>query len=118
MSSCDLETNWLSLRAWLQRCVLPSAIILILMMVCLRLTLQAGRYQDQTSLIIGFSLLYFVLIRGGHLMMIRSMHFDLKKTYGKKYEVKLSGLPQNLKRHNLGFTLARIKRDLIHQPKP
>lgn len=114
MSSRDLETKWLSLRAWLQRCVLPAAVMLIAMMMCLRVTLQAGRYQDQTSLIIGFSLLYFVLIRGGHLIMIRSMHFDLKKSYGKKYEARLAALPQNLKGHNLGFTLARIKRDLIH----
>ena len=65
-------------------------------------------------MIIGFVTSYFVLIRGGHLVMIRSMHFDLKKQFGQKYEARLAELPKHAKRQNIGFSLARIKRDLIN----
>ena len=113
MTSQGLETYWLSLRVWLKRCVLPSAITLALLVASLRLFLRDGIYRDQTSLIFGFFMLYFVLVRGGHMLMIRSMHFDLKKTYGDKYAQRLKRLPTDLRRNNIGFTLARIKRELI-----
>lgn len=45
--------------------------------------------------------------------MIRSMHFELKHTYGEAYDQYLTALPANMHRHNLGFSLARIKRNLI-----
>jgi hypothetical protein len=43
------------------------------------------------------------------------MHFDMKRTYGEAYERRLSQLPRGLKQRNIGFTLARIKRDLINE---
>lgn len=114
MSPEELETRWLSLRYWLQKCVLPSAITLAGLLLALPVVLPKPAYRLETMVIFAFFTLYFVLFRGGHLIMIRSMHFDLKKTYGPKYESRLKSLPKDLKRQNLGFTLARIKRDLIH----
>ena len=113
MSPLELETRWLSLRYWLTRCVLPSAITLCGLLLLLPFFVSHPQYKDQTAAIFGFFTLYFVLFRAGHLFMIRSMHFDLKTTYGKAYEARLKLLPQNLHRKNLGFTLAKIKRELI-----
>lgn len=113
MTSQDLETHWLSLRYWLTRCVLPSAVTLCALLLLLPLAVKHPQYRDQTAAILGFFTLYFVLFRAGHVFMIRSMHFDLKTTYGEAYELRLRELPANLHRKNLGFTLAKIKRELI-----
>lgn len=113
MSPVELETRWLSLRFWLLRCVLPSALSLTGLLLLVFMFMDHPQYKDQTAVILGFSTLYFVLFRGGHLFMIRSMHFDLKRTYGKAYEARLQAMPSDLRRQNLGFMLARIKRELI-----
>ncbi len=118
MTSAELETGWLSLRHWVQRCVLPSVLTLIGLLLSLPIILKDNTYQTETSVVFTFFTVYFVLIRGGHLIMIRSMHFDLRKTYGKTYEARLAKLPRDLRRVNLGFTLTRIKRDLIHNSRP
>ncbi len=117
MSALELEKNWLSLHYWLRRVVLPSSLVLIAVLFFLRTLISIPQYRDQAAALIGFFTLYFILIRGGHLLMIRSMHFDLKKTYGEKYDLRLAKLPSDLKRQNIGFLLARIKRDLIHTQK-
>lgn len=117
MSSTELETRFLSLRFWLLRCVLPCAITLAGLIVFLRVFIESPHHRDQTALILAFSMVYFTLFRAGHLFMIRSMHLDLKHTYGNAYEVRLQKLPRDLQRKNLGFTLARIKRDLIDRKR-
>ena len=115
MTPKDLETRWLSSRYWLVKCVLPSAITLGGLIVLLPVILPDPMYRKETMTIFAFFTLYFVLFRGGHMIMIRSMHFDLLKTYGQKYEDRLKALPRDLRLQNIGFTLAKIKRDLIHK---
>jgi hypothetical protein len=117
MTPKELERNWLSLYVWVRRCVLPAGLILLGLLLIIKLLLIDLWLLNHVSAIFGFFVVYFVLVRGGHLIMIRSLHFDLKKTYGKAYEVHLLTLPSNLRRYNLGFTLARIKRDLIHSAR-
>jgi len=75
---------------------------------------------DHNAVIIGFFVLYFVLVRGGHIIMIRSMHNDLLANYKTPYAEKLKRLPKRgrglVHRHqNIGFSLARIKRELIDE---
>jgi len=46
--------------------------------------------------------------------MIRSLHNEMMRKYKEAYKDRLAAIPRDrLRRHNLGFTLARIKRDLI-----
>ena len=117
-----LERDWLSLRYWLLRCVLPSAIVLLIVLALLRLTASSDKYLNHSAVIVGFFAAYFVLVRGGHLIMIRSMHFEMKRKYEEAYRERLAYVPiGQMKRRNLGFTLARIKRELIDMkipPKP
>ncbi|MDA8708345.1 hypothetical protein N9M10_03130 [Hellea sp.] len=109
-----LERDWLSLRYWLQSCVLPSAIILLVILGLLRLIDSDAVGLNHKAVIVGFFALYFVLIRGGHIIMIRSLHFELKRKYEEAYREKLAYVPiGQIKRRNIGFTLAKIKRELI-----
>lgn len=109
-----LERDWLSLRYWLQKCVLPSALVLLLVLGLFRLIGYEVSYLNHSAVIVGFFALYFVLIRGGHIIMIRSLHFELKRKYEDAYREKLAYVPKGqIKRRNIGFTLARIKRELI-----
>jgi len=113
-----LERDWLSLRYWLLRCVLPSTLILILVLGLFRVVMDTPSTLNHNAVIVGFFALYFILIRGGHILMIRSLHFDLKRKYEAAYREKLAYLPiGQMKRRNIGFTLARIKRELIDMPK-
>lgn len=115
-----LERDWLSLRYWLQRCVLPSALFLLAALGLLRLIDADVSSLNHNAVIVGFFVLYFILIRGGHIIMIRSLHFELKRKYEEAYREKLAYVPiGQIKRRNIGFTLARIKRELIDlQTKP
>ena len=117
-----LERDWLSLRYWLQWCVFPSAIILLTILGLLRMIGSETSALDHNSVIVGFFVVYFVLIRGGHILMIRSLHFELKRKYEEAYRERLAYVPiGQIKRRNIGFTLARIKRELIDMkipPKP
>jgi len=115
-----LERDWLSLRYWLQRCVLPSAIVLLVILGLLRLMDAEAVGLNHKALIVGFFVFYFILVRGGHILMIRSMHFEMKRKYEEAYRERLAYLPiGQMKRRNIGFTLARIKRELIDlQAKP
>lgn len=114
-----LERDWLSLRYWLQRCVFPSAVILLTILGLLRLIGLEASALDHNSIIVGFFVAYFVLIRGGHIIMIRSLHFELKRKYEEAYRERLAYVPiGQIKRRNIGFTLARIKRELIDMKIP
>jgi len=109
-----LERDWLSLRYWLLRCVLPSTLILILVLGLFRVVMDTPSTLNHNAVIVGFFALYFILIRGGHILMIRSLHFDLKRKYEAAYREKLAYLPiGQMKSRNIGFTLARIKREIL-----
>ena len=113
-----LERDWLSLRYWLTRCVLPSAIFLLAILGLFRLIDADISNLNHNAVIVGFFALYFVLVRGGHIIMIRSLHFELKRKYEEAYREKLAYVPiGQIKRRNIGFTLARIKRDIINTTK-
>ncbi len=116
MTPSELEHRFLSLKCWMQRIVLPSAAVLLLVLLTFGWLTNNEKTLDHNAVIVGFFMLYFVLVRGGHLLMIRSMHKDMLKNYEDPYKARLAGLPEKtLRRHNLGFTLARIKRDLIDE---
>ncbi len=111
----ELEQRMLSLKSWLMGCVLPSALILVCLLLLLRLLTRDPNILDHTSVIIGFFITYFVLIRGGHILMIRALHTELKTKFKERYAHKITMLPANFKKRNLGFTLARMKRDLMNE---
>ena len=114
-----LERDWLSLRYWLQRCVLPSAMFLILALILLRMIDADISNLNHNAVIVGFFVFYFILIRGGHIIMIRSLHFELKRKYEDAYREKLAYVPiGQIRRRNIGFTLARIKWELINMKIP
>ena len=109
-----LERENLSLRYWAQRCVLPAAIILLIMLGLFRLITDNQKDLDHNAVIVGFFSFYYVLVRGGHLLMIRALHFELKRKYETRYREKLSHFSRAaFRRRNLGFTLAQIKRELV-----
>jgi len=114
MTPETLQTNWLSLRYWLTRCVLPAVIVLLGILMLLKMVTVTPRDLDHKAVIVGFFTLYYILVRGGHILMTRSLHKELQKKYDDKYREKLASFePSSMKRRNIGFTLARIKRELI-----
>ena len=113
-----LERDWLSLRYWLLRCVLPTSCTLVFVLLVMRWVSTDPKELNQSALIVGFFALYFVAVRGGHLIMMRSLHFEMKRKYKDAYREKLAHLKaETMKRHNIGFTLARIKRDILNTTK-
>ncbi len=109
-----LEQDWLSFRFWALRCVLPAILFLLLILGFLRLFAGQGTALDHSTVIVSFFTVYFILIRGGHILMMRSLHKDLMKTYQEAYSHKLGYIScAEFKRRNIGFTLARIKRELM-----
>lgn len=120
MTTSELEQDWLSLRCWLLRCVLPASVVLALTLGGFRLITDNVQILNHNALIVGFFILYFILVRGGHMLMIRSMHRELLAKYEEPYKARLAKLPRRgsglfVRRSNIGFTLAKIKRDLITQ---
>ena len=118
MTISELEQDWLSLRCWLLRCVLPASVVLLLTLGGFRLITDEAQILNHNALIVGFFILYFILVRGGHILMIRSMHRELLAKYEDVYTARLAQLPRRgnglfVRRSNIGFTLAKIKRDLI-----
>ena len=114
MTAKELERSYLSLRCWLQRVVLPSAALLTAALIVFKRVTSDPSILNHNAVIVGFFILYFVLVRGGHLIMIRSLHNEMMRKYKEAYKDRLAAIPRDrLRRHNLGFTLARIKRDLI-----
>ncbi|MEP1230800.1 MAG: hypothetical protein ABJG88_09010 [Litorimonas sp.] len=109
-----LQRDWLSLHYWLMRCVLPSALILLVILAALRMITDTDHALDHKAVIAGFFTLYFILVRGGHILMTRSLHKELQRKYDMDYREKLAKYhPDTMRRRNIGFTLARIKRELI-----
>lgn len=115
MTVYEIETRMLSLRSWLVGCVLPSAITLCATLLMFKTVTGDPTILNHNAVIVGFFIFYFVLIRGGHLIMIRSLHKELKVKYAEAYFGKLAALPPKFKKRNLGFTLASMKRDLINE---
>ena len=115
MTFTELERDVLSFRCWLRRSVLPTGLALLAVLIVLALVSDGdGRALDHRAVIVGFFALYLVLIRGGHLVMIRSLHAELKRLCAEPYAARLAKLP-SLKGRNAGFALARIKRNLIDE---
>ena len=113
MTIGELERDVLSLRCWVRRVVLPTSLVLLALLVLMSARGLETKALDHISALVGFFALYFVLVRGGHLVMIRSLHAELKRKYPDDYAERLSSLP-SLRGRNAGFALARIKRDMIH----
>lgn len=118
MTIQDLERNNLSLHAWISSCLVPMTLVLIGLLILIKWLITDTQYQAQTAVIFAFSSVFYILVRGGHMMMIRSLHEDMKTTYGKAYEDRLADLPDHIRHRNLGFTLARMKRNLIDANTP
>jgi len=116
-----LENHYLTLRFWLRRYVLPTGLILIALLLLARFisgpTKESATELNNISAILGFFSLYFVLVRGGHLYMIRSMHFQLKTEFAAVYPLSLQELPRQIKIRQLGAALARIKANLYRRTK-
>lgn len=109
-----LSDRWLSLRCWLLRTVLPSAGSLLIVLAILTAANPDERTLNHTSAMVGFAALYFCLFRGGHMLMIRSLHFEMLRKHDEAYRDKLAAISDGqLRRRNLGFTLARLKRDIL-----
>ena len=113
MTVRDIERDILSLRTWCLRTVLPTALVLVAILLMLR-TRGEGQALNHWAVIVGFFALYYVLVRGGHLLMIRSLHSELKSKYPRTYSEKLAALP-SLRGRNAGFALARLKREMIDE---
>ncbi len=110
-----LEQRYLSIRYWMRTSLLPAALLLLLVLIFIRVWSHTNYDRNHAAVIAGFFTVFFILVRAGHLYMIRAMHMDLKATYATKYAQKLRKLPKNMRRQNIGFALARIKSELIHQ---
>lgn len=75
---------------------------------------ELERFRDHNATIVGFFAFYFVLIRGGHMIMIRSLHKELLTKHEEAYRYELAAVdPILFKRKTLGFTLAQIKRRIL-----
>lgn len=109
-----LATDYLSLKYWRRRAVYPSLVILILVLLVILLFSPTRQDRDQSALIIAFFAFFFNVIRGGHLYMMRSLHLELLRDHKAAYLQKLSELPDNLGKENIGFLLARLKSEIMH----
>ena len=75
---------------------------------------EAPRFRDHNATIVGFFAFYFVLVRGGHMIMIRSLHKDLMRKHEEAYRYELAAVdPILFRRRSIGFTLAQIKRRIL-----
>ena len=121
MSPEHIARRWLSLRCWALRSVLPAALGVIACLLLIRAVGGGERTLNHSAALIGFGGLYFALFRGGHILMLRSLHTDMMRRFEDAYRQRLARLDEaSLRRANLGFTLARIKRDIMveAQKKP
>ena len=111
MTPDSFTETYLSLRVWLQRIVLPTMLCLLVYLYMVSAFSDTPRFRDHSAVLIGFSAFYFVLIRGGHMVMIRSLHHDLMKKHEEAYRYELAAIdPILFRRRSIGFTLAQIKR--------
>ena len=106
--------RYLSLRCWLQRSALPAAVAVVAFLLLIQQFGADERTVNHSAALIGFAGLYFVLFRGGHILMIRSLHGEMMKKHQEAYRKHLAMLTEGeIKRSNVGFTLARMKRDIL-----
>ena len=118
MTPETLIANHLCLRVWLQRIVLPTMLLLLLCLSVFSMVSDAPRFRDHNATIIGFFAFYFILIRGGHMIMIRSLHKDLMKKHEDDYRYELAAVdPVLFRRKSIGFTLAQIKRRILENAR-
>ena len=114
MTPESLVRHHLSLRYWLLKIVFPTMLVLLMCLYLFSLISEVERFRDHNATIVGFFAFYFVLIRGGHIIMIRSLHGELMSKHEKAYRLELSKLNMSgLKRKKIGFTLAQIKRRIF-----
>ncbi len=114
MTPETLVRNHLCLRIWLQRIALPTMMVLIALLYAFSAISDAPRFRDHNATIVGFFAFYFVLVRGGHMLMIRSMHKDMMRKYEAPYRYELAAVdPVLFRKRTLGFTLAQIKRRIL-----
>ena len=71
MSPEAVSYRWLSLRCWLTRTVFPAAAALLAVLILLQLIGPDTKTLDHTAVLVGFSALYFILFRGGHILMMK-----------------------------------------------
>jgi cytochrome b subunit of formate dehydrogenase len=116
MTPKQIEYRYLSLHCWLMRVVAPTtgAVLIALFFVH---GLSSEKLRDHTAVLVGFAALYFILIRGGHIIMVRSLHNDMLKRYEADYRERLSQLNAQNIRGNISFALTRIKRDILDKAK-
>lgn len=112
MTVSELERDVLSLGCWVRRTILPTALVLLVVLVILKSTADTQRALNHSAVLVGFFAIHFILVRGGHILMIRSLHSELKRAYPEPYAERLARLP-NLRGRNAGFALARLKRRMI-----
>ncbi len=113
-----IERDWLSFRFWMRRCVLPSCVIVAAILLLLGVISDDMRELNHSATIVGFFTFYYIIVRGGHILMMRSLHFDLLTHHEALYRERLKDVSPNIMgRQNLGFTLARIKREIINTTK-
>lgn len=112
MSPEHLIRSHLSLRFWTHRIVLPAALCLLAVLAAIAMVTDAEKTRDHQSVMVGFAALYFILVRGGHIIMIRSLHNELVEKHEAEYRAELAKLGEGRVR-NLGFALAQIKRRII-----
>jgi len=109
-----LIANHLCLRVWLQRIVFPTMLVLLVFLFLFAVISDAPRFRDHNATIVGFFAFYFVLIRGGHMIMIRSLNKDLMRKHEVAYRYELAAVdPVVFRRKSIGFTLAQIKRRIL-----
>lgn len=114
MTPETLIANHLSLRVWLQRIVLPTMLVLLVFLYAFAAISDVPRFRDNNATIVGFFAFYFVFVRGGHMIMIRSLHKDLMKKHEDAYRYELAAVdPIMFRRKSIGFTLAQIKRRIL-----
>lgn len=118
MTPESLITNYLCMRVWLQRIVLPTMLVLLVFLYLFSAISEAPRFRDHNATIIGFFAFYYVLVRGGHLIMIRSLHKDLMNKHEAAYRYELAAVDPILFRlRSIGFTLAQIKRRILEDAR-
>ncbi len=118
MTPETLVSNHLCLRVWLQRIALPTMLVLIAFLFAFSVISDAPRFRDHNATIVGFFAFYFVLVRGGHMLMIRSLHKDLMKSHEAAYRYELSAVdPVLFRKRTIGFTLAQIKRRILEDAR-
>ncbi len=89
-------------------------LVLLLFLYLFASLSDVPRFRDHNATIVGFFAFYFVLVRGGHIVMIRSLHRDLLKRHEEAYRFELAAVdPVVFRRKTIGGTLAQIKRRIL-----